>query len=40
VIDPALPTDVSMVTLSYTFYTNDIATARIAAADGGAAAAR
>jgi cytochrome c oxidase assembly protein subunit 11 len=40
VIDPALPTDVSTVTLSYTFYTNDIATARIAAADGGAAAAR
>ena len=29
VIDPALPTDVSTVTLSYTFYTNDVATTRV-----------
>ena len=29
VIDPALPADVSTVTLSYVFYTNDIATARV-----------
>ena len=29
IIDPALPKDVSTVTLSYTFYTNDIATQRV-----------
>jgi len=29
VIDPALPADVTTVTLSYTFYTNDIATKRV-----------
>lgn len=33
VIDPALPSDVSTVTLSYTFYNNELATARIAAVD-------
>jgi cytochrome c oxidase assembly protein subunit 11 len=32
VIDPALPADVHTVTLSYTFYNNETATARIAAA--------
>jgi cytochrome c oxidase assembly protein subunit 11 len=32
VIDPALPPDVSTVTLSYTFYNNPQATARVAAA--------
>lgn len=30
VIDPALPREVSTVTLSYTFYNNELATARIA----------
>lgn len=30
VVDPDLPADVSTVTLSYTFYNNEIATARIA----------
>jgi cytochrome c oxidase assembly protein subunit 11 len=30
VIDPALPTNVSVMTLSYTFYLNDIATGRLA----------
>ena len=32
VIDPALPADVHTVTLSYTFYNNEVATARVAAA--------
>jgi cytochrome c oxidase assembly protein subunit 11 len=31
VIDPALPRDVSTVTLSYTFFANDLATARVTA---------
>jgi len=36
VVDPKLPADVTTVTLSYTFYLNDIATRRVA--QGGAAA--
>jgi cytochrome c oxidase assembly protein subunit 11 len=36
VIDPALPAEVTTVTLSYTFYNNELATARVAAADSGA----
>lgn len=36
VIDPALPADVSTITLSYTFYNNELATARVAAAAGDA----
>ena len=32
VIDPALPADVHTVTLSYTFYNNELATARVATA--------
>jgi cytochrome c oxidase assembly protein subunit 11 len=32
VIDPALPPDVHTVTLSYTFYNNELATARVATA--------
>lgn len=32
VVDPKLPADVSTVTLSYTFYLNDIATKRVAGA--------
>ena len=31
IIDPALPADVHTVTLSYTFYNNEVATARVAA---------
>jgi len=38
VVDPALPKDVTTLTLSYTFYTNELATARVAAADGARAA--
>lgn len=34
VIDPALPADVTTVTLSYTFYNNEQATARVATAGG------
>lgn len=30
VVDPALPRDVSVLTLSYTFYLNDVATERLA----------
>jgi cytochrome c oxidase assembly protein subunit 11 len=37
VIDPALPADISTVTLSYTFYNNELASARVAAADARAA---
>lgn len=36
VIDPALPDDVHTVTLSYTFYNNDIATQRVAGTQAGA----
>ena len=36
VIDPALPAEVSTVTLSYTFYNNELATARVAADGAGA----
>ena len=32
VVDPALPADVHTITLSYTFYNNELATARVAAA--------
>jgi cytochrome c oxidase assembly protein subunit 11 len=39
VIDPALPADVHTVTLSYTFYNNELATARVAAAGSDAQAA-
>lgn len=39
VIDPALPPEVRTVTLSYTFYNNETATARVAAANTGAKAA-
>jgi cytochrome c oxidase assembly protein subunit 11 len=31
IVDPALPADVTTLTLSYTFYNNEIATARLAA---------
>ncbi|KAA2283981.1 cytochrome c oxidase assembly protein [Arenimonas fontis] len=40
IIDPALPDNVSTVTLSYTFFSNDAATARVAAGNHPAAAAR
>ena len=33
VVDPALPAEVTTLTLSYTFYNNELATARIAAQD-------
>lgn len=33
VVDPALPKNVSMMTLSYTFYLNDLATGRLAQHD-------
>jgi cytochrome c oxidase assembly protein subunit 11 len=39
VIDPSLPQDVTTVTLSYTFYNNELATARVAAAAGAVRAA-
>ena len=34
IVDPALPRDVQTLTLSYTFYRNDIATERVAAIAG------
>ena len=34
VVDPALPASTRTLTLSYTFYNNDIATARIVASGG------
>ncbi|MDH5824564.1 cytochrome c oxidase assembly protein [Luteimonas sp. RD2P54] len=37
IIDPALPPDVSTVTLSYTFFKNDVATERLARSRGDAA---
>jgi cytochrome c oxidase assembly protein subunit 11 len=37
VVDPKLPPDVTTVTLSYTFYLNDIATRQVAVADAGKA---
>lgn len=40
IIDPALPADVSTVTLSYTFYKNDVLTARANAAPAFAAVPR
>jgi cytochrome c oxidase assembly protein subunit 11 len=36
VVDPALPKNISTLTLSYTFYNNELATARVAAAAPGA----
>ncbi|HST43864.1 MAG TPA: cytochrome c oxidase assembly protein, partial [Luteimonas sp.] len=38
IIDPALPADVNTVTLSYTFFRNDVLTARLAGAASGAPA--
>ena len=38
VVDPKLPADVSQLTLSYTFYLNDIATKRVAGAASATAA--
>ena len=38
VVDPALPPEISTLTLSYTFYNNEIATARIADQDNAYAA--
>jgi cytochrome c oxidase assembly protein subunit 11 len=31
IVDPKLPADISTLTLSYTFYNNDVATKRLAA---------
>ncbi|WP_058836249.1 cytochrome c oxidase assembly protein [Luteimonas abyssi] len=38
IVDPALPADVNTVTLSYTFYKNDLATDRLARAPAAGAA--
>jgi cytochrome c oxidase assembly protein subunit 11 len=35
VVDPALPDTISTLTLSYTFYLNDVATQRLAEAPAG-----
>lgn len=40
IVDPALPDNVTTLTLSYTFYSNDAATARVAGAVHAAPAAR
>lgn len=40
IVDPALPANVQTLTLSYTFYNNDVATARLAGGAHAGAAAR